>query len=298
MARTQLGLYKAEVMNTANFNDTGKIQVRVLGINVEDTWVEAPVLTPFGGNPNMGIKSLPPIGSFGYVMYERGQNTAPIWVGSLMRFWGKEFENGYGNPVEGKDSTDFIVKTQYTKIDDRELDTKNNRIENILKMNETEFSLIKVRQDSDAYEYKTEAYDLEEEPYHLLKLTDEEIKLKFKFNDNSKSNTISLKEDKVELSFDTDAGTMKASINEDSIELTAGGSHLILRKDGDIEIMSSAKIKLNGEGKSAVLYEALRDFINQAFNSHTHGSPAGPTSPPMKPYTSASSMKSANVKLE
>jgi phosphotransferase system IIB component len=163
-------------------------------------------------------------------------------------------------------------------------------------MSESELTLAKVRQDSD-YSYDKESYDLEEKAYNIVKMTDEEIKINFKFEDNSKSNTISIKEDGVNMTFDTDAGEMKATINEDSIELTAGGSNILINKDGDVEVTTQGKVKLNGDSNTGVLYEALRDFINSSYNSHTHGTPSGPSSPPTKPYTQSQSMKSQSVKL-
>ena len=164
-------------------------------------------------------------------------------------------------------------------------------------MNENELTIAKVRQDSDSYEYKTDSYNLEDQPYNILKFTNEEIKLKFKFSDNSKSNTISVNEERVEMSFDTDAGEMSAKVNEDSIELSAGGSIVTINKDGDVEVKTDGKITLNGDNNTGVLYEPLRDFINQTYNSHTHGTPAGPSSPPTASYTQSSSMKSKSVKL-
>lgn len=292
------GLRRVEVVDTSEFADLGKIKIRVLGIMPEDAWEYADVMTPFGGLPNMGMQALPAIGSIGFALFEREQDNYPVWIGGLLHSWGEELDEGYANPVEAKDPTDFIIKTQYTKFDDQELESDSNKVENIFKMSENEFTIAKVRQDADNYSYKKEEYELEDEPYHVLKFTDEEIKIKFKFKDNSKSNALILNEDEANLIFDTDAGEMSIKATEDYVTLIAKGSEIKVNKDGDIEIMADGKVKLNGDGNTAVLYEALRDFINQSYNSHTHGTPAGPSSPPMSPYTQSSSLKSQSVKLE
>jgi len=296
--RSITGIRRARVINTDEFKETGKIKINILGLMTEDAYEYAEILTPFGGLPNMGMQILPPIGAIGYVQFERNQDTLPVWIGSVLRSWGKElYEDKTANPVESEDPSDFIIKTQYTKTDDQEYDGDTNKVENILKMNENEFTLAKVRQDTDDYSYEKESYDIEDKAYNIVKLTDEEIKINFKFKDNSKSNNISVKEDGVSMSFDTDAGEMTTVVTEDTIELTAGKSIITVNKDGDVTIDTEGKVKLNGDSNTAVLYEPLRDFVNQTFNSHTHGSPAGPTSPPTSPYTNTQSMKSKSVEM-
>lgn len=289
------GLYKAQVVNTDEFQEIGKIKIHVLGLANEDAWEYAEVLTPFGGLPNMGISIVPPIGAIGYVAFERGRDDTPVWLGGLLNYWGEAQEEGYAKPVEGEDPSDFVIKTQYTTFEDREVDSDTNKVENIFKMNENELTVAKVKQGDD-YEYKTEAYDLEDQAYNMLKITDEEIKIKYKFSGNDKSNSISVTEEKANMTFDTDAGEMEVKVEEEKIVLQAGGTTVTIHKDGDVEI-DAQTIKLNGDPNTAALYEGFRDFVNNAYNSHTHGSPSGPTSPPVKPYTSTQSAKSESVKL-
>ena len=88
---------------------------------------------------------------------------------------------------------------------------------------------------------------------------------------------------------------MKVTVSKDQLVLSAGGSTIKVSKDGDIEIMSSKAIKLNGDSKSVCLWEGFNDFVS-IFNNHTHGTPSGPSSPPMTSYTQASQAKSKNVK--
>lgn len=289
------GLYKAQVVNTDEFQELGKIRIHILGLANEDAWEYAEILTPFGGLPNMGISIVPPIGAIGYVAFERGRDDTPVWLGGLLNYWGEEQEEGYARPVEGEDPSDFVIKTQYTKFDDREVDSDSNKVENIFKMNENELTIAKVKQDDD-YEYKTEAYQLEDQAYNMLKITDEEIKIKFKFSGNEKSNSIAVTEDKASLTFDTDDGSMEVKVEEQVITLQAKGTTIKVNKGGDVEIDANT-IKLNGDQNTAALYEGFRDFVINAFNTHTHGSPSGDTSRPKKKYTATESAKSKSVKL-
>jgi len=288
------GLYKAQVVDTEEFQELGKIRIHVLGLANEDAWEHAEILTPFGGLPNMGISIVPPIGAIGYVAFERGRDDTPVWLGGLLNYWGAAQEEGHAKPVEGEDPTDFVIKTQYTQFEDREVDSESNKVENIFKMNENELTIAKVKQGDD-YEYKKEAYQLEDQAYNMLKITDEEIKIKFKFSGNEKSNSISVTEDKASMTFDTDAGEMEIKVEEEIVTLKAKGTQITI-KDGEVHIDSDL-IKLKGDSGTGAIYEGFRDFVNNAFNSHTHGSPAGPTSPPMKPYTATQSAKSESVKL-
>jgi hypothetical protein len=305
------GMHRAQVIDTKEFGDTGTIQVRVLGLNPQG-WEDCEIMTPFGGLPNMGMIAIPPVGSIGYVLFEREDSRYGVWVGSVIpsvkTFGDKIMKSDSETPgiaVETQESapemapTDFIIKTQYTKAykaDGEELTSKDNKVENILKMNEKEFTLAKVNQ-GDKYEYKAKAYDYKDMAYNTLSLTDDSIKINFKFPDNSKSNSFTLDKDKVIMTFDTDAGEMKSTITKDSIELSAGDTTITIKKGGDVLVNTSAKIKLNGDSKAAALYEGFRDFVNNAFNFHTHGTPSGPSSPPVSPYNSAQSAKSDSVRL-
>lgn len=296
MSREMRGLHRAQVVNTEEFQDTGKIRIHILGLGSEEAWEDAEMLTPFGGLPNMGISMVPPIGAHGFVLFERGKDDTPVWMGGLLNYFGTSQEEGWARSVEGEDPTDFIIKTQYTKFDERDVDLNSNKVENIIKMNENELTIAKVKQGDD-YEYKKESYDLEEQAYNLLKITDEEIKIKFKFAGNNKSNSISVTETKASLTFDTDVGDMEIKVEEEALTLKAGNATIVLNKNGDIIISGDKEIHLNGTGGSATIYEGFRDFVNKAYNSHTHGSPSGPTSPPTKPYSSTKSAKSEDVKL-
>jgi Type VI secretion system/phage-baseplate injector OB domain len=311
MASRIPGIHRAQVIDTKDFGDTGTIQVRVLGINPEG-WEDCELMTPFGGLPNMGMIAIPPIGAIGYVFFEREDSRYGVWVGSVVpsvKTFGdnimKTDSDTPGIPVETQESdatqspTDFIIKTQYTaayKAGGEELTSTDNKVENIIKMNENELTLAKVAQ-SDKYAYQAKSYKWTDVPYNTLSLTDKSISINFKFADNSSSNTMVVTQDQVAMNFDTQTGKMTSTITKDTITLSAGGTTIVVKQDGNVEVTTSAKIQLNGSSNTAAMYEGLRDFINNAYNSHTHGTPAGPSSPPVSPYTGIQSAKSKSVVL-
>ena len=288
------GMYKCDVINTETFQDNGLIQVRVHGIDPLDITEDAEVMTPFGGLPNMGIQALPPIGSIGYVLFQQQDDRYPIFVGSLL-IAGEDLDGVKQHPVEAENPEDFVIKTQHTTFEDQEQTSEDNKVENIIRMNKTELLLAKVNQTGD-YTYETEGYNIDDKVYNTIKLSDDDITINFKFGDNSKSNSISVKEDSVDMTFDTDAGEMNINVAEDKVSLIAGSATVSIEKDGKVKI-DAEEVNLVGSSKTAALYEGFRDFVNQGFNSHTHGTPAGPSSPPVKPFTSTNSAKSKKVKL-
>ncbi len=297
MARIS-GLQRAEVVDTSDFPETGLIRVRLLASDISGVSRKVEVLTPFGGLPNMGMQALPPIGAHGMVLFEQNQDDTGIWVGSILLSYGSKEEKDHLTPVEAESPEDFVIKTQYTKKDSGELDTAENKVENIIRLNKDSLTLAKVKQDDGNYTYHKEAYDLEEDAVNLIKLNDSEIKLKYKFNDNSKENTISLKEDGIDIGYDTEDGKMNVNISEDELSLSAGGTLLKISKDGnvDVTVPSGKFVNLNGSSNYGTLYEGFRDFVQNTFNNHTHPTNNGPTFPPVVKGRSDSA-KSKSVKL-
>src|SRR6056297_3273653 len=91
------GLYPAQVISTEEFREKGQIRVRILGNTPDDEekgWKWCKVMMPFGGLDNMGMQYLPPIDAIGYIIYERGLDYMPVWLGTIMKFWGKGMEDG------------------------------------------------------------------------------------------------------------------------------------------------------------------------------------------------------------
>lgn len=292
------GLQRAEVVDTADFPETGLIRVRLLGSDVAGVSRKVEVLTPYGGLANMGMQVLPPIGAHGMVLFEQNQDAAGVWVGSILLSYGSKNDEGMRTPVEAESPEDFVIKTQYTTKDSQELDTKENKVENIIKLNRDAITLAKVKQDDGKYTYHKEAYDLEEDAINLIKLEDSEIKIKYKFDDNSKENTISLTEDGIGIGYDTEDGKMAVNIAEKEVQLSAGGTLIKVSKDGsvDITVPSGKYINLNGSSNYGTLYEGFRDFVQNVFNNHVHATNNGPTFPPTAKGTS-NSAKSKSVKL-
>lgn len=85
------------------------------------------------------------------------------------------------------------------------------------------------------------------------------------------------------------------SSNEDTPEIFIvhpKGSHIYINKDGEIDIKSSSTIQIGKESfEKAVRGEALKTYLD----SHTHPTPAGPSSVPTTPLPATS--LSTNVKI-
>lgn len=302
------GLWKATVVDTSTFRENGTIRVRVLGVTPEDGYEEAYVMLPFGGHENMGIHFLPPIGSYGFVAYERGKATEAIWMGSIMRYWGKAMEDDVGSPVEAENETDFVIKQQYTKEDDQEVSSSENKVENVIKMNENELTIAKFHQ-GDNYQYQDAPYDADDGlAINLVKITDDEFKIKFRDSGNETDRTITINDDYLKLDWQDD--TKSITIDDTEISIIQEDTKIVINKDGSVDVegkeihiqgkkteITSDKIILNGETGTGFFYEIFRDFINTNYNSHTHGTPSGPSSPPVAPFTNAAQGKSKNVKL-
>jgi hypothetical protein len=304
-------LFRAQVIDTQQFKSTGKIHVHVFGYTVENTFTEAEVLTSFGGLPGMGIQSIPPIGAIGFVLFERTQRDLCVWVGGVLAAVGNQFEifkdavdDGYGNPIEAANPEDFVIKTQHTTFEDRDLDGKNNRVENIIKMNKEELTLAKVNQSDDNYEYKKASYDMDPNtnpdlPYQILQIKDDGIVIKYKPTNSSSNNymMLTLNESGLEMKHKAGNEERTLSINEDGVSIDAKGQSVITVKNDGTVVIEATRIELGGNSSSGVLYEQLRDFINNTYQQHVHGSSAGPTSIPTT-SSNTSAIKSKKVKLD
>lgn len=296
MANKMPGMFQAEVLDTADFKETGKIKVHLIGSTSQDQYEMVGVMTPFGGLPNMGMQFLPPIGAIGLVIYIRENERHPIWIGALMRYWqdpdDKELDNGVAHPVEAEDPTDFVVKTQYTKTDDQELDG-DNKVENVIKMNEEAILISKIQQ-NDNYNYETEAYDSQEDyPANTIRIADDEIRLKVRTDGNDADREFIVNGDELRLEWGED---QTITVKEDKTIIKNGEADVTVFNDGKVQV-NADKIELNGTDGTGMFYEGFRDFVNNSFNNHTHGTPSGPSSPPVAPYTSTNTAKSQNVKL-
>ena len=300
--RSIFGIQKAMVVSTKNFNTTGKITIMLESNSVEEP-NECEVITPFGGIPNMGMIAIPPEGATGYVSFSQMKEDTPVWIGSVIQRQEFDDQENKHVPVESEEPSDFIIKTQYTHLEEKgggELDDPLNKVENIIKMNENELTIAKVIQDDDNYEYKTEAYNMDDANYQILKFTDNEIKIKYKVSGTEDYSVIKLNSEGVRIEMSSDDGGVLNTLvmNSSGAQLDSNGTATIVvnGEDGSATITAD-KVILGADDDDAVKFSALRDFINQSYNSHTHGSPAGPTTPPVSPFTNTNGMKSGIVRL-
>lgn len=290
------GMYQAEVLDTADFAATGKIKIHIMGSTNQDLYEMVGVMTPYGGLPNMGMQALPPIGAIGLITYIRGMARHPVWVGALMRYWQdeeeKELDNNTAHPVEAADPTDFVVKTQYTTLEDQEL-SGDNKVENVFKMNEEGIVLSKI-QGNDNYAYQSESYDPTEEfSANTITIKDEEIRLKVRTNDGGADREFIVNGDELRLEWGED---QTITVTEDKTVIKNGEADIVVDNSGKV-LINAENIELNGSDGTGMFYEGFRDFVNQSYNSHTHGTPSGPSSPPVAPFTNTAASESQNVKL-
>ncbi len=285
-------VFSAVVLENKSFLDNGMILVQLSELK---TPLYAEIMTPIGGLENMAMQWVPPVGAHGYLLYKGGDERKPVWIGSKLLPWDKANATTMADAeivqgvVEADDGvSDFIIKTQNTTFEDQDTRSKDNKIENILKMSKGEFTLAKVKQ-GDKYEYKTETYDIKTEPnYQIITMTDDKINIRF--NSSSKDT------DKAEIIMTEGETKLLTSYNNKTatITMSEGGvlidssetSTIQIDKDGNINItgkkmvVSADKIELGGNGSKGVLFEPLRDFINQSYMKHTHATPSGPSGPP------------------
>jgi len=304
----QAAVKSAIVISVDKFYETSEILVQE---RETKTAVYAEIMTPIGGLPNMAMQWVPPVGAVGYILFQGGDSRRPVWIGSKLIPWDAagadniadaDVRNGL---VEADDGAhDFIIKTQNTTFENQDVDdVENNKVENILKMSKGEFTLAKVQQ-TDKYEYKTENYDIKEEPhYQIITMQDDKIAIKFNSSQNDGEYahlTLTEGQTSIETSYGDKVSSIKISQNGVAID-TDGQSVITIGPDGTINItgkkmiVDADKIELGGNSNKAVLFEPLRDFINQTYMKHTHASPAGPTAPPAP---SVNKMASKKVKLE
>ena len=287
------GVFRGQVIDTAMFPATGKIKIHIYGVGHPDSYELASILSPFGGLANMGMQALPPIGAEGFVAFERNDDDFAIWLGAVMIDHGTNLQSGDAHPVEATNERDFIIKTQYTSVTSQHLESKDNKVENIIHLNAAATVLAHIQQNSN-YSYQDETYDpLSSFPANTLSLTDEEVRIKVRTSDNSADRTIFVNSDGITLQWSND---QSMTMTKDTTVLKNGSSQVVINSDGSVEV-NATKIILGGTSGHAMIYETFRDFVNM-FNSHIHGTPSGPSAPPTSPFTTASSGKSGVVQLD
>jgi hypothetical protein len=291
------GIFEAEVLDTSMFNEMGRIRVKLASMSDPELWEYAIVLTPYGGLPNMGVQSLPPVGAWGCVAYLRGDQSYPVWMGSMLRYYqtetGKEMDKKIANPVEATEPTEFVIKTQYTTPENLDIDSDDNKVENILRLNENYFQMTHVQQ-SDKYNYEKKAYEAEKnKPMNTITIKDNEIRLKVRTKEDDADRFFVVDQGKVRFEYDKDHWI---DFDVDRCIIKSGKADIEIKDFGKI-IVTADRIELNGNNFWATLYEPIRDFVNQHYNKHIHGTPCGPSSPPKSPFMQATTFKSKHTKL-
>ena len=292
------GLFKAEVIDTSEFKELGKIRVRILGLQPVGVDTYASIMTPFGGLPNMGMQMVPPMDSSGFVLFERARENLCVWIGAALSTFGDEFNEGYGNPVEAEKPEDFLIKTQHLTEEDKDIATDGNRVENIIKMNKKELTLAKVN-----HEYKKEAYSMNpsEEPdlpYQIISMKDDGIVIKYKPTDTNDGEymTVNMMDDGVRMIHNNNTGTKTIEVGSDDVTIETGSTRIIVNYNGNVTV-EGEEIHLNGNSETAMKYEGWRDFVNNVFLNHQHGSSCGGTLGKVIARPNTKPAKSDSVKL-
>lgn len=182
-------IYKAKVVNTNDPQNRGRVLVRVFkfeSINEIDANYEwAYVLNLLGGPASSGIFIVPPINSAGFIGYLDADGATAIWLGTS-NLTDAEIKDEEGNveytvpalPVEmDNDPTTIVWKTQYPT---REEDVYNLdftasgddealwiKAENLLKLSEDEFTILKYNQGRTTKDGYTIGYTYNYEPYAI-----------------------------------------------------------------------------------------------------------------------------------
>lgn len=182
-------IYRAKVINTNDPQNRGRVLVRVSrfdSINeLDENYKWAYVSALFGGPANSGVFIIPAINSTGVVAYLDGDGTTVVWLGST-NIVARDIRNEEGEieytipaiPVEmDNDPTTIVWKTQYptreenifnlnihASGDDPETWVKS---ENLLKLSENEFTLLKYNQGRTTTDGHTIGYTYNYEPYTI-----------------------------------------------------------------------------------------------------------------------------------
>jgi hypothetical protein len=164
------GIYRAKCINNQDPRSLGRILAHIYKRDgnlsyQEDIHQWIPVLSPYGGVKGMGFYMIPPIHAEGFVIFEEGISTRPVWIGTFPYAPTREIDEeaseaaGYGIvrvrptvPAElENDPTKIVLKTQYPALSDPDPESNENKVENVITMDESKLELVHVHQGE--YEY-------------------------------------------------------------------------------------------------------------------------------------------------
>lgn len=165
------GLYRARCINNVDPFGRGRILVHIYlrdgALNYDESshqWI--PVLTPYGGIRGMGMSITPPIHADGFVIFEEGRTSSPVWIGAYpfapFREVDEEASQKAGYTVintrptipaeQAQDPTRIVIKTQYPSLENPSPESNDNAVENTIVMDENKLELFHVNKN--AYEYQ------------------------------------------------------------------------------------------------------------------------------------------------
>lgn len=222
------GIYRAKVLNNKDPNGLGRVLVHIYELdgplNFDESnhqWI--PVLSPFGGVPQMGFYIIPPIHAEGFVIFENGNANRPVWIGSYPFSEEKEIDEeatqtaGYPvirvkqtvPPETKKDPTTIVLKTQYPTIDKPDPTSDENIVENIVTLNENKLELIHANKSY--YKYNPGGLD-NSQPSSSITLSDDTLRLQV-LNSKNEVNYIEITQDGVVIS-SSNGNSISVSKNE------------------------------------------------------------------------------------
>lgn len=192
-SRNYYGIYRAKCLNNQDPKGLGRILAHIYETDGPLSYDEAghqwiPVLSPYGGIPQMGFYMIPPIHADGYVIFEGGNQSEPVWIGTFPFAAIKEIDEeasqaaGYTvlrvkptiPPELGGDPSTFVIKTQYPSLEQPDFTNSENIVENLMVMDESKLELVHINKNE--YEYNSGGVSAGQ-PSSSISLTDNGIRL-------------------------------------------------------------------------------------------------------------------------
>lgn len=234
------GIYRARCINNQDPRGLGRILAHIYTRDgnlsySEDIHQWIPVLSPYGGLKGMGFYMIPPIHAEGFVIFEAGIPARPVWIGTFPYAPKKEIDEeatkaaGYGvvkvtptiPPELQNDPTTVILKTQYPSLGNPDVENSENKVENLIVMDETKLELVHLNQNE--YEYSPGGTSSANSSSYI-RLTDNAITLGVRGEDGR---------------------VFEIQIDNAGIRMISDLGDTISISDGDITIIGSDKSQIN-----------------------------------------------------
>jgi hypothetical protein len=252
------GIYRARCINNQDPRSLGRILIHIYQRDgnlsyQEDIHQWTPVLSAYGGVRGMGFYMIPPIHAEGFVIFENGEPTKPVWIGTFPYAPLREIDEesskaaGYGVvkvtptvPAElGNDATKIVLKTQYPALGDSNPESDSNKIENVIVMDQTKLELLHVNQN--VYKYTPGGVSTGQASSYIT-LGDNSIVLGVKGEDGR---VFQIQIDNNGIRFVTDLG--------DSISMSDGSIQIIGSDKAQISIRATQNGSITLNGKQLVM---------------------------------------------